>query len=194
MNGEVSRKYISHVNENGTPSGRGKDTCKGPFAKCNWCSWDAVRYFKDTTITSPSYHIISQSHAIGQSFCTNERVNERTTSTKKPIQGKGKSGWTDLSNERQHVASDIPLREAGTGICEEVLPFPHESLELARIPQRRERLRNDILLDVGPQPAVPRAEGSRVICMGGSMGRCCVLRDVEMRGAYVLHGSRRLPT
>ena len=34
---------------------------------------------------------------------------------------------TDLTNESEHVACDIPLRKSSTSICEKVLPFPLES-------------------------------------------------------------------
>lgn len=70
---------------------------------------------------------------------------------------------THLANERQHVAGDVPLREARCGVDEEIVPFPREGVVLCAVPQRREVLHELLLRDVRVEATPPFAQYARVI-------------------------------
>lgn len=42
---------------------------------------------------------------------------------------------TYLTNEREHVAGDIALGEASSGVCEEIVPFAFERVIISSVPQ-----------------------------------------------------------
>ena len=58
-------------------------------------------------------------------------------------------GKTDLANESEQVACNVPLRKSGPSVYEEVLPFPFESSVIRRIPECGVVFYNHVLSKVG---------------------------------------------
>jgi hypothetical protein len=73
-------------------------------------------------------------------------------------------GKANLANESQHMTGDVTLGEAGRGIGEQVLPFPHEDIKIIVIPKTRVIFRDYLLCQVGFQSPPPLAESARIIC------------------------------
>ncbi len=81
---------------------------------------------------------------------------------------------THLSNERQHMARNIPLREACSCVGEKVHPLPLECLVRVLVTQSRIVLLHHLLSQILLQPPSPLSECSRVVS-------CVILHSLKVK-------------